>query len=370
MSTDSPSLTCISMWLVACAAALGSTCGADDGPLPNPFETDQTDRAIGRATSFLISQQEPSTGSISDTDRTKTALTALTVLAMASAGHQADYPSREGRAMKRAIVFVLRPEHVDQNGYFGSYDKSQMYGQGIATLMLGEMLGQGLDEAMDRRIRERLERAVRLILRSQQAPKANDRDTGGWRYHPNDPKSDISVSVWQIMALRSAKNAGINVPAEAIDNALQYLRNVYDSEQDSRGLPLNLKAGFAYYGDRKHVNMATSAMGLLSLQLAGDFDSPYVRGSRDWLEANPPHWGQDWLFYGTYYYSQATYQLGKADAVKGFARVRKLLLPEQRPDGSWQASNSNERDSGSVYATSLALLALCVKNHYLPIYQR
>jgi hypothetical protein len=356
--------------LPVCVAALASTVHAADGPLPNPFETDQTDRTIERATNFLLAQQDSADGSISDTDKTQTALTALSVLALASAGHQADYPSREGRAMKRAIIFVLRTEHVDQNGFFGSFDKSQMYGHGIATLMLGEMLGQGLDEAMDRRIRERLEIAVQLILRSQQAPKANDRDAGGWRYQPNDPKSDISSSVWQIMALRSAKNAGIKVPAEAIDNALQYLRNVYDSQQDSRGLPLNRNAGFAYYGDTKHVNMATTAMGLLSLQLAGDFDSPYVSGSRDWLEANPPHWGQDWLFYGLYYYSQATYQLGGADSVKGYARVRKLLLPEQRADGSWEASNSYERNVGSVYATSLALLALCVKNHYLPIYQR
>ncbi len=349
--------------------ALGLSHG-QDAPLPNPFETDQTDRAIERATNFLLSQQDPSTGEICDTNKAATALTAMGVLGLASAGHQADYPSREGRAMKRAIVFVLKAEHIDENGYFGSYDKSQMYGQGIATLMLGEMLGQGLDEAMDRRIRERLEIAVKLILRSQQTEKANDRDIGGWRYHPTDPKSDLSVSVWQIMALRSAKNAGIPVPAEAIDNALQYLRNVYDSEQDSRGLPLDLEAGFAYYGDTKHVNMATTAMGLLSLQLAGDFDSPYVRGSRDWLEANPPHWGQEWMFYGLYYYSQATYQLGGADSVRGFERVKKLLLPEQRPDGSWEAGNSNERGIGSVYATSLALLALCVKNHYLPIYQR
>lgn len=356
--------------LGGCLVMFSSSSAADDGPLPNPFETDQTDRMIQRATNFLLSQQDPTEGSICDTGKSKTALTALSVLALASAGHQADYPSREGRAMKRGIVFVLRPEHIDENGYFGSYDKSQMYGQGIATLMLGEMLGQGLDKAMDRRIRERLEVAVKLILRSQQAPKANQRDVGGWRYHPTDQKSDISVSVWQIMALRSARNAGIPVPAEAIDKALEYLRNVYDSEQDSRGLPLDREAGFAYYGDTKHVNMATTAMGLLSLQLAGDFDSPYVRGSRDWLEANPPHWGQDWMFYGLYYYSQATYQLGGSDAAKGFVRVKKLLLPEQRPDGSWEPGNSYERNVGSVYATSLALLALCVKNHYLPIYQR
>jgi hypothetical protein len=358
-----------SKFVVLFSMLVGGLCAQDESELPNPFVTDSTDGSIKRATAYLLAQQDPTDGSICDVDKTQTALTSLAVLGLASAGHQADYPSSEGRAMKRGITFVLRAEHQDEEGYFGSFDRSQMYGQGITCLMLGEMLGQGIDEAMDKRIRAKLKIGIELILRSQQVEK-HEMAAGGWRYHPDSTDSDISVTVWLIMALRSARNAGLDVPAEAIDDALGYLRRMYDSEQDSRGNPLDLKAGFAYYGNRKHVSTATTAMGLLSLQLAGDFDSPFVRGSQAWLEQNPPFWGEDWMFYGLYYYSQASYQLGGADSIKGFKRVQQLLIPEQRPDGSWEPSSVQERDAGSVYATSLAMLALCVKNHDLPIYQR
>jgi len=50
--------------------------------------------------------------------------------------------------------------------------------------------------------------------------------------------------------------------------------------------------------------------------------------------------------------------------------VEELLLPKQGPDGSWQGQSGQERNAGKVYATSLGVLSLAVKFHFLPIYQR
>ena len=47
-----------------------------------------------------------------------------------------------------------------------------------------------------------------------------------------------------------------------------------------------------------------------------------------------------------------------------------VLLPKQGPDGSWMGQSGQERGAGRVYATSLAVLSLAVKFHFLPIYQR
>jgi hypothetical protein len=47
-----------------------------------------------------------------------------------------------------------------------------------------------------------------------------------------------------------------------------------------------------------------------------------------------------------------------------------LLLPLQGRDGSWEQGGGDGRETGKVYATSMAILSLAVKNHYLPIYQR
>ena len=45
--------------------------------------------------------------------------------------------------MKHALDYVLLPENQDATGYFGKADGSRMYGHGITTLMLAEMLGMG-----------------------------------------------------------------------------------------------------------------------------------------------------------------------------------------------------------------------------------
>ena len=56
-----------------------------------------------------------------------------------------------------------------------------MYGHGIVTLTLAELLGMGMDEEMDKAIRKKCQSAIDLILRSQKVPK-NQAQQGGWRY--------------------------------------------------------------------------------------------------------------------------------------------------------------------------------------------
>ena len=52
-------------------------------------------------------------------------------------------------------------------------------------------------------------------------------------------------------------------------------------------------------------------------------------------------------------------------------KLNAILLPKQRQNGSWEpGSGGQEQAAGSVYSTSLAVLMLSVKYHYLPIYQR
>ncbi len=78
-----------------------------------------------------------------------------------------------------------------------------MYHHGIATLMLAEVAGM-TEGQLAKDIRDKLEKAVTVILIAQRTGKGRDR--GGWRYSVKDNKSgtdsDISVTGWQIMALR------------------------------------------------------------------------------------------------------------------------------------------------------------------------
>src|SRR3989442_6750 len=90
------------------------------------------------------------------------------------------------------ISFLL----ASVNAYYGEKDGSRMYGHGIITLMLSEMIGMGVDADMDKLIRQRLQKAVDLILRSQRVQK-DQRNKGGWRYTPDSDSADLSVTIWQ-----------------------------------------------------------------------------------------------------------------------------------------------------------------------------
>lgn len=330
---------------------------------------DKVDEALGRATLYLLSQQDTTTGSIAIKKRNETAMTALAILALASMGHQPADATPEGKAMKQALGFILRPEGQQADGYLGGKDGSRMYGHGITTLMLAEMLGMGADAEQDELIREKCRKAIQLILRAQKVPK-EQHSRGGWRYTPDDTQSDMSVTVWQVMALRAAKNAGFDVPGEAIGDAVNYIKRLYEPMGERIGDKRDRRAlgGFGYQ-NRGH-ETSTTAEGLLALQVCGEYEADETLGAADLLLKTPPRSDERWFFYTTYYYAQGMYQRGGKHADEGKRIVGELLLPLQARDGSWEHGGGDGREAGKIYATSMAMLSLAVKNHYLPIYQR
>ncbi len=329
----------------------------------SPGPSDPLRKSVKKGVDFLVGQQKED-GSIRDTGKNSTAMTSFALLAMMAVGHQPSDPTEEGAAMRKALEFVLRDDRQEKNGYFGRKDGSRMYGHGVTTLMLSEMVGKGVDAEQDRTIREKAGRAVRLILKSQ---NENGRHKGGWRYRPDTNNADMSVTVWQLMALRSAQNSGFDVPAQAIERAVGYLRRSFEKKGEEIG-------GFGYQahpkeGKARKVRYACVGAGLLSIQVSGQYEDPRVEMAANWLRKHEPDWNSRWFLYGTYYYSQAMYQVGGEHADYAWQRIRSILLDRQNKNGSWRGGRNHEKKS-RVYATSLALLALSVKYHYLPIYQR
>jgi hypothetical protein len=334
--------------------------------------------AVDRAVAWLITQQKPD-GYIND-DKTPSevkrgnlpshsaAMTSLAIMGLASVGHLPNNPTPEGQAAGRALRYVVHNIEPDDNGYLGKSDRSRMYGHGIITLMMTEMIGHAPDEETDRLLHQRIKGAIQLILRAQAVSKS-EANRGGWRYEPSSSDSDISVSVWQLMSLRAAKNAGFEVSKEGIDNGIAYIKRSYRAERDEQGRPKG-DAPFSYepYGGRQ--TFSTTAAGLLSLQVAGQYDAPEVIGSANWLLTSPPEVTEPWFFYGTYYYAQGMYQRGGEHAAIARQKTEQMLIENQNPDGSWYPRNGNEKSAGAVYATSLALLSLSVYHHFLPIYQK
>ena len=352
--------------MAGCMTMLLSKRLSSEEPLSidNLYVDDQLDQACDRAIDFFLRNQR-ATGSITDRGH-ELALTSLAIMALAAIGTEPSESSRHGRAMRAALDFVLLPHNQTDAGYFGAHDGSRMYGHGIVTLMLTEMLGMGATPQQNELIHERLDRALRLILSSQAVPKERKLE-GGWRYAPGSRDSDLSVSIWQLMALRSAKNDGMDVPSESIEQALGYLRNSFTGRRTGSKLG---EGGFSYTPGQSRPSFTMTAAGLLAMQVCGQYDAPEVTAAADWLFANRPKTNERYLFYGLYYYAQGMHQVGGRYAQESSRVVSTLLLSRQRRDGSWMSPGGEERNVGLVYSTSLALLSLSVRYHYLPIYQR
>jgi len=341
-------------------------------PVAAEYQKDKVDTAVERAITFLVRNQDR-TGYFMDKERGKEqelAKTALALMAFAAVGHMpADY-TPEGRAMDRGLNAILRPgdRNSATSGYFGSRDSSSMYGHGIVTLALTEFLGMGKDRTQDSLIRDRSMRAIDVILKAQQVKKHHPRYQGGWRYKPNATDADLSVSAWQVMALRSANNAGISVPQHAINGAAVYLRRSYFSSRDNLGRPTKSISGFGYQPGGAP-NFAMTSAGLLALQVIGAYRLPEVEGAGKWLLQKKVTYQDSYFFYGGYYYCQAMKKLGGEYATTARQTMEAILLQEQVADGSWIGGNGKERNLGRVYSTALGVLCLSVKYGYLPIYQ-
>jgi hypothetical protein len=287
------------------------------------------------------------------------AITALAVMAFLSAGHVPG-EGLYGDRIENGVRYVLQKQLP--NGLFASRNLGgvEMYYHGICTLMLAEVVGM-TDGRGAEELRAKLQRALKIILEAQRRNTTNDR--GGWRYGVGGTDADLSVTGWQFLALRAAKNVGCDVPGDRIEAALAYVKRCFDPKS----------GGFTYtaYG---RVTEPCTGVGILCLELGGKdshLSTEAVRAAA-YLSKNPLTILQPHFYYGVYYVAQAMFQVGD-DTWKAYRpKLHQLLLRDNSPtiDGSWGDRPIGDSNYGQPYATAMAVLALTVEYRYLPIYQR
>ena len=168
----------------------------------------------------------------------------------------------------------------------------------------------------------------------------------------------MSVTGWQVLALRAAKNLGCDVPAEQIDDAVEYVKRCA-----VRG------GGFAYQPN-SGPSATRTGTGILCLEICGVHHSPETLAGAAWLLQRPLQAGEEWFFYGAYYGTIGMFQVGGEQWAQNKQHMIPLLLNLQSADGSWSGRNGQENNFGTIYCTSLSVLALSVEYQFLPIYQR
>ena len=222
-----------------------------------------------------------------------------------------------------------------------------LYGHGFATLFLGQVFG----ESFDPQVRDVLKAATQLILKLQN-------EQGGWCYTSDPEDTDVSITTCQMLALFSARQAGMTVPRSAIDRSIEFLRRAQ-----------NLDGGFRYrLSDPPESLFPRSAAAVVALTCAGLQDDEVVQRGRDYLrQPHPPlelSPGQlaEYHFYGRFYATHAAWQAGKTDWDRWYPSVRDELLGQQSPEGAWHDANI-----GDEYATAMALIVLQFPYRNVPL---
>src|SRR4051794_28353962 len=298
--------------------------------------------AIDMGLAYLAREQHADGSFGTGQHRGNVAITSLGGLAMMAGGHQPGR-GRYGQIVTRALQFVLDQEQrVERPGFLHNRNAilhGPMYGHGFGTLFLAEAHGMVNNRELRARLRGTLERAVQLIINTQnnEDPPANS--MGGWRYHPQRQDADISVTICQIMALRAARNAGIAVPRAVADKCTRYVKAC----QDLRG-----DGGFRYMRGGGPTGFARTAAGVVALYSAGVYKDESVTKGLDYLinrcRPGNPNQGnffnrQDMLmhyYYGHYYAVQAMWTAGGRYWTTWYPLIRDELVNHRdrnRADG-------------------------------------
>jgi hypothetical protein len=250
-----------------------------------PLQQRQSEQAVDRAIRWLASQQRAD-GAFAAPDYAQPGITGLGVLAMLSRGHlpgQGEY----GENIERGIRFILSCSREDGMLSFGApepirvvpgYGRNGMYNHPIAALALSEAYGMAGHD-LSGKIRPVVEKARNFTIARQRLPKPLRRDLGGWRYMINDNNdhSDLSVTSWQLLFLRSAKNAGFAVPPDVIEQAMAYVERCFSPQFGT----------FVYIAQGTKVTRAMAGAGILSMSLGGKHETPAARAAGNWLLTQP-----------------------------------------------------------------------------------
>ncbi len=308
--------------------------------------TPAVERAVRQGLDWLTRQQAEDGSFGSGSYRGNLAVTSLSGLAFMANGSS---PGRGpyGTPIEKGLGYIM--ENVQPGGFIavrGEATHGPMYSHGFATLFLAE--GYGMTQRSD--IREKLEKAVRLIVDSQNPE-------GGWRYQPRPADADTSVTICQINALRAARNAGIFVPKETVEKCLKYVRECQNPD-----------GGFRYMTQQGASQFPRSAACIVAMQSAGIYDSKEIEEGIKYLRQYLPsgRFSQRYshYYYGHYYAAQAMWIRGGADWNEWYPAVRDEFLARQNGQGFWSDQVCNE------YGTAMAAIVLQVPNNLLPIFQR
>ncbi|MDO4574304.1 MAG: carboxypeptidase regulatory-like domain-containing protein [Planctomycetia bacterium] len=296
------------------------------------------------------------------------ASTGLAVLAFQAGGHFCNNHHKYSENVKNGLEWMVRNQLPNgllltpgMKKYPGSeYHEKFMYEHGIASFALAEAcaVAKATGQPVPKKYEAAMKKAMDFIVKTQHAD-------GGWRYKVDkDEESDTSVTGWQVLALKSAKEAGYKIPNKTIDRIRLLFKN------RTNGVRTRYTKSMAG-------TEALTGIGMLVRQfLLDERHSEYVTEAADHLSS---YAASEWKavaqkdrmpdFYSWYKCSLAMQQFGGRPWDKWNEIVRNELVRLQKKEGcesgSWDPFDDTWGEyGGRVYTTALGALSLQVYYRY------
>ena len=283
-----------------------------------------------------------------------TGVTGLALLAFLGSGHshlQGSYRNEVARALE-----YLRQRQRSDGSLFGDAELfARMYCHAMATLAVCEAYAVTRDTRLDGMAR----RATSFSLAMQHPTD------GGWRYRRGDT-GDTSLLGWQLMALKSAELAGIEIPQITWTRVERFLERV--QRGDAGGLA-------AYRPDSPPSRTMTAeawfCRQLLQTSRNVALAEPAIEEALESLGKELPSASHRNLYY--WYYATLALQQNQEHSPQSLEAweswnlaLTTALLSTQEADGSWNENTVWGGDGGRVYTTAISTLCLEVYYRYRP----
>ena len=274
-----------------------------------------------------------------------TAATGLALMSLLGAG----YTHRSGpyqQPIQNGLDYLVQKMRVTRHGGNLCQGEAGMYSHAIATIALSEAYSMTDDTGLI----EPVEQARKYIESAQHK-------MGGWRYNPGN-RGDMTVTGWQLMALKSCEMSGVTTGAVTYQLADGFL----DSLRSSRGC-------FGYQSPDE--NPTTTAVGILSkMYLGASLDEVSLEMGTEFIVDQGP---SETDVYFNYYATQVLHHRRDPDWPDWNREMRDYLVAEQDHSnthraGSWYFPDRHGQVGGRLYTTAMAVMILEVYYRYLPLY--
>ncbi len=303
------------------------------------------------------------------------AWTSLALLAFVGSGY--DHKEGEYRSTVRLGILSLR-KIQDNDGCFGEGKCSSVHDHAVATMAISELYGLSLDPIL----KPMADKGVEYLLAAQN-------EDGGWGAGKGVKESDTQMTGWCVLALKSARMAGLQVDTEkAWKGANKWLDSV------SAEVKGDTRTGYKRKGDQSPRTKQTAkwvahpdmeAVNITSRLFSDHWDlqDKDLKSQSALLAKDTPVWADKKVDMAYWYFgSLALFQVGGEAWKTWSAPLTKALLDNQRgwrPEdkdstadtldehGSWDAVGAWHPWGGRVGATAMGALTLQVHARYLRI---